>query len=267
MHPGDRILSEQMGCSVFIPQAKYSQPLDALPWPHWPCPQRCVPTRAEGGCRHAVARARQYDEHVWPYPYEPPPPSTEQEMEGLVPFEMEDIVLNNIVTEHWRHVKRQQFPLVCALAMTIHKVQGTTKEHVLVVYNPSTSNAMVYVAFSRVTKLSGLFIDDSKLEPDRDGHLFQHPPKIDVQEGEKVTARERQRRERLKANKQRFLDEKERLRSKRLVPRWQHILDAPATQPRFVYHNVQGLARHLDDVKADQVFMSAELLLLALPAT
>ena len=211
--------------------------------------------------REAVAAAHLYEGRTWPY--ELPAPPSGQEMEGLVPFEREDLVLNNVITEPWRNVKRQQFPLVCALAMTIHKVQGTTKESILVLYKPTYSNPLVYVAITRVTKLSGLFIDDTDLTPDREGRLFQHPPRLEVNEGEKVTPREQRRRERLKANKQRFLDEKERLRSKRLVPRWQEILHAPAGQPRLVYHNVQGLAKHIDDIRADEVFMAAGLLLLA----
>ena len=211
--------------------------------------------------REAVATAGRYAPSVWPY--EQPPPPTEEQMEGLVPIEMEDITLTNVVCEPWRNVKRQQFPLVSALAMTIHKVQGTTKDYILVVYKSSLSNDMVYVAVSRVTKLSGLFVDDSMVTADKQGHLFQHPPKLEVEEGESLPAKERARRERLKEKKQRFLAEKERLRGRRLVPRWQALLDAPRTQPRMMYHNVQGLAKHLEDIKADEVYMTADLLLLA----
>lgn len=44
--------------------------------------------------------------------------------------------------------------------MTIHKSQGSTYNNIVVnIKNPHPSKAALYVAFSRVTTLSGLFID------------------------------------------------------------------------------------------------------------
>ncbi|KAI5693521.1 hypothetical protein M8J75_000652 [Diaphorina citri] len=58
-------------------------------------------------------------------------------------------------------VVRKQFPLVPAKAITIHKSQGAT-EKVIVVHTGSSrrmTRRSMYVAFSRVTSLDGLFID------------------------------------------------------------------------------------------------------------
>uniref|UniRef100_A0A8D8UR91 ATP-dependent DNA helicase n=1 Tax=Cacopsylla melanoneura TaxID=428564 RepID=A0A8D8UR91_9HEMI len=57
-------------------------------------------------------------------------------------------------------VVREQFPAVCAEAITIHKSQGQTYDQVAIDFNTckGLTRPMLYVALSRVTKLSGLFI-------------------------------------------------------------------------------------------------------------
>lgn len=57
--------------------------------------------------------------------------------------------------------------------------------------------------------------------------------------------------------------EKERLRSRRFVPRWHGVLQRPENTVRTVYHNVQSLRAHNRDVSLDEVFMGADILLLA----
>lgn len=56
--------------------------------------------------------------------------------------------------------QRIQFPLVPAEAMTIHKSQGQTYEKICLDFtkNERIPRQMLYVALSRVTKLSGLYI-------------------------------------------------------------------------------------------------------------
>ncbi|VDN37029.1 unnamed protein product [Gongylonema pulchrum] len=55
-------------------------------------------------------------------------------------------------------VLRKQFPLVPAEAMTIHKSQGQTYPSVVLHTAQRMNRALLYVALSRVTSLSGLYI-------------------------------------------------------------------------------------------------------------
>uniref|UniRef100_A0A8D8XYD7 ATP-dependent DNA helicase n=1 Tax=Cacopsylla melanoneura TaxID=428564 RepID=A0A8D8XYD7_9HEMI len=57
-------------------------------------------------------------------------------------------------------VVREQFPAVCAEAITIHKSQGQTYDQVAIDFTkcPGLTKQMLYVALSRVTRLSGLFL-------------------------------------------------------------------------------------------------------------
>lgn len=55
-------------------------------------------------------------------------------------------------------VRRSQYPLVPAEAITIHKRQGTTLERVVVHLKPTIPRCMLYVACFRATTAQGLFI-------------------------------------------------------------------------------------------------------------
>ncbi|XP_075553763.1 uncharacterized protein LOC142586404 [Dermacentor variabilis] len=66
-------------------------------------------------------------------------------------------------------VKRTQFPLVPASAMTIHKSQGGTFDAVVYEYAANHPQKLVYVALSRATSLEGLYLTN------KDGcHKFTH---------------------------------------------------------------------------------------------
>lgn len=54
--------------------------------------------------------------------------------------------------------KRKHFPVISALAMTIHKAQGGTFDDIVYEYNRSHTRELVYVALSRVTNIEGLFL-------------------------------------------------------------------------------------------------------------
>lgn len=58
--------------------------------------------------------------------------------------------------------KRMQFPLSAACALTIHKSQGGTFDRVVVYYDKSQQNQLIYVALSRVTSIDGLYLTNSK---------------------------------------------------------------------------------------------------------
>lgn len=69
-------------------------------------------------------------------------------------------------------VYRKQFPLSPAEALTIHKSQGSTYESVCVNVKKHLTRQLLYVALSRVTSLSKLFIIGSFKAP--------LPPKTDT---------------------------------------------------------------------------------------
>ncbi|XP_050313051.1 uncharacterized protein LOC126748095 [Anthonomus grandis grandis] len=56
------------------------------------------------------------------------------------------------------HVERLQFPLLISEGITIHKSQGATYEQVAVHIGKGMTRTSTYVACSRATKLSGLYI-------------------------------------------------------------------------------------------------------------
>lgn len=65
---------------------------------------------------------------------------------------------------------RRQFPLVPACAITIHKSQGGTFKEIVYKYSKNQLQQLVYVALSRVTDISGLYIITDKNKP----FVFQH---------------------------------------------------------------------------------------------
>lgn len=55
-------------------------------------------------------------------------------------------------------VKRKQFPIVSACAVTIHKSQGGTFNELVYEYERRHEHSLVYVALSRATNLQGLYL-------------------------------------------------------------------------------------------------------------
>ncbi|GFY02764.1 uncharacterized protein TNCV_3506441 [Trichonephila clavipes] len=65
--------------------------------------------------------------------------------------------------------RRNQFPVVSASAITIHKSQGGTFDEVVFNYDKSQQIQLVYVALSRVTSIDGLYLTN-----DKDDFKFYH---------------------------------------------------------------------------------------------
>ncbi|KAK3916003.1 ATP-dependent DNA helicase [Frankliniella fusca] len=180
-----------------------------------------------------------------------PPIPEGEDLVGLVPIVRSDLVLKRLRIESWRYVVRQQFPLVPALADTIHSSQGSTYDNVCVEYSEGMENEMVYVGMSRVKTLSGLFLNytghkcynEVKLSGKR---LFVHPK---IKSSEKKLAC-------LKL-------EKSRLRTQPFLSRWHNFRNVRSGYIRVIYHNIQSLKAHFVDVSLDEVFLSADVLLFA----
>ena len=66
-------------------------------------------------------------------------------------------------------VKRKQFPVLPANAITIHKSQGASFDKVVYEYDRSHEISLVYVALSRARTLEGLFLTNKKKD-----HRFRH---------------------------------------------------------------------------------------------
>ncbi|GFT54495.1 ATP-dependent DNA helicase PIF1 [Trichonephila clavipes] len=58
--------------------------------------------------------------------------------------------------------RRNQFPVVSASVITIHKSQGGTFDEVVFNYDKSQQIQLVYVALSRVTSIDGLYLTNNK---------------------------------------------------------------------------------------------------------
>ena len=115
-----------------------------------------------------------------------------------------------------RNGSRKQFPLQLAWACTIHKVQGLTVQECVVDLNKCFSYGQAYVALSRVTSLNGLFI--KKISEDcLKAKIYCDP---DVAEGISKMGT--------------YLKEST-------------IIDM--NRPTLLYHNIQGLRNHIEDLK------------------
>jgi len=75
------------------------------------------------------------------------------------PFETtEHVIFSTTTTKKKYQIHRRQFQMVECEAMTIHKSQGQTYSSVAIDLNENHSQRLLYVALSRCTKLSGLYL-------------------------------------------------------------------------------------------------------------
>ncbi|CAF1095355.1 unnamed protein product [Rotaria sp. Silwood1] len=128
-------------------------------------------------------------------------------------------------------VERKQFLLVPSEAMTIYKSQGGTYEKVVVNLKKGMTRSELYVACSRATKASGLYLIGDFVPP--------KPP------------------ERNDAVTMMFKS----MRSERML---KFSLEFPeeAQEERFsiMFDNVQSLNKHISDIKCDKTFLSSSMI-------
>ena len=130
-------------------------------------------------------------------------------------------------------VLRKQIPITPAEGITIHKSQDSTyKNIVLHIENNSMDTRLLYVAFSRVTSLNGLFIEG-----------IYTPPNI------KSNDKAKNEINRLKIENPLHIDLKfpQDFRTK------QNII--------VMFHNVRSLNKQLFDISSDRAFINADILL------
>ncbi|XP_071944760.1 uncharacterized protein [Antedon mediterranea] len=122
---------------------------------------------------------------------------------------------------------RKQFPLKLAYACTVHKVQGMTMNKAVVNLKNTFLSGQAYVGLSRVTSLSGLYIENF------DPKHIRCDPTIKT----------------CLNNMQPFLQP-----------------NKPSTVTQFQYcitlHNIQGLRQHLTDLKCNTSFSNSDFICL-----
>jgi hypothetical protein len=128
-------------------------------------------------------------------------------------------------------VERKQFPLVPSEAMTIYKSQGGTYEKVVVNLKKGMTRSELYVACSRVTKASGLYL------------IGDFVPSKPPERNDAVAMMFRT------------------MRAERML---KFSLEFPeeSQEEKFsiVFHNVQSLNKHIMDVRSDKTFLGASVL-------
>lgn len=144
-------------------------------------------------------------------------------------------------------VKRKQFPVVSACAITIHKSQGGTFNELVYEYERRHEHSLVYVALSRATCLQGLHLTSPKND-----FVFYHG-----KNAAKSTLP--------------MQDEYKRLRSNKIVTLQDQIMEkvgaASETALIFTVFNCQSLranAKNLDDliIRQSKILLLSETWLL-----
>lgn len=136
--------------------------------------------------------------------------------------------------------KRKHFPLIAACAMTIHKSQGGTFNEVVYEYEKQHCQQLVYVAFSRVTSLGGIYIVNPQ-----DNKKFYHGRK---RESSMIPLQQ----------------ELQRLSLNRLETINHTLIDFISESPCISFYslNCQGLQSHVQDL-TDQICSKCHFLVLS----
>ncbi|XP_062713898.1 uncharacterized protein LOC115261586 [Aedes albopictus] len=139
--------------------------------------------------------------------------------------------------------KRIQFPIVSACALTIHKSQGGTFTEIVVDYDKSQEQQLVYVAMSRVSSLQGLYLTNST-----NSFVFHHGKGSNTPKMKELR------------------DEMQRLQNHRLVTISDELITFVGNGEQsavLVSLNVQSLNAHSADVSTDHVLTRADYLALS----
>ena len=147
-------------------------------------------------------------------------------------------------------IKRKQFKLVEGEAMTVHKSQGQTYNQIAVNFESMTKQALTYVALSRVTKLSGLYLFGPHLRSVFTEQMNNMSKQDLGMKKEKIVSQSKQqelRRLRLtcyKNNYFEFLNE--------------NYVNGDLT---IIYHNIRSLSANKQNIESDHGMNKADILL------
>ncbi|GFV15154.1 hypothetical protein TNCV_4328011 [Trichonephila clavipes] len=156
--------------------------------------------------------------------------------------------------------RRNQFPVVSASAITIHKSQGGTFDEVVFNYDKSQQIQLVYVALSRVTSIDGLYLTN-----DKDDFKFYHgrgstaPTVKDIRDEYDRMANHRLPTLSMQARafcKRDVLAERNEDQGGYLHRRRQLILIVSA-------FNAQSLVVHAGDIESDNILMNSDYMVIS----
>ncbi|GFU05918.1 uncharacterized protein TNCV_3394861 [Trichonephila clavipes] len=154
--------------------------------------------------------------------------------------------------------KRKHFPLVSALAMTIHKSQGGTYDAIFYEYDRKHPRELVYVALSRVTKSEGLFmVTKENTEDSWKFWIGRSGIPLNASESDKHLKRSTSHRE--------DLTELKRLKNNTLQTVTQTFLEFISNKKglSIFSFNCQSLHAHVTDLKNDAIVKKSNVLLLS----
>ncbi|GFV80190.1 uncharacterized protein TNCV_1477521 [Trichonephila clavipes] len=156
--------------------------------------------------------------------------------------------------------RRNQFPVVSASAITIHKSQGGTFDEVVFNNDKSQHIQLVYVALSRVTSIDGLYLTN-----DKDEFKFYHgrgstaPTVKDIRDEYDRMANPRLPKLSMQARafcKRDVLAERNKDQGGYLHRRRQLILIVSA-------FNAQSLVAHAGDIESDNILMNSDYMVIS----
>ncbi|KAI8116853.1 ATP-dependent DNA helicase PIF1 [Lucilia cuprina] len=128
------------------------------------------------------------------------------------------------------NIDRKQFPVVPAEGITIHKSQGATYSSVAVHLKSGMKRSALYVACSRATSASGLYLI---------GKFPTHLPNLTNKDLVQVEMNNLQN-------------------SKKLITNFDFLMDRSSIN--VTYHNVQSLHAHIEDVRCDNLILQSDIL-------
>ena len=151
--------------------------------------------------------------------------------------------------KNYTPVTRTQLPLVLSAAKTIHKAQGTTLTEVVINMTGYTQKHMHYVALSRATQLSALYITDlneKKIKIDK----FVKAIMKDLRQNHKLQ---------LCYTPVTYLQNDDELS----ITEIEQIEKNNQTTMKIIYQNIRSLPYHYEDIKADSNYTSSDILVVA----